>query len=237
MEFSSREQAHGPPLLGLLARIGGAAVRPPSQSLSARLAQWIDWREAVALSAALDSRPAPPAGGGDRLPGDAECERVRDALTRAIEGDRAFAAAGAAAQDDVAFYRQRFTLMQQIMDAEIRHLRGRLRARLAQQNPAMARLCAMDAAMEQALAPRERALLAPLADLLDAHFGRLRQAAQQAPDSAAAGRAPADAPAAWLGAFRKDMKHLLLAELDVRLQSTQCLLAALRTADPGHHAP
>jgi hypothetical protein len=42
-------------------------------------------------------------------------------------------------------------------------------------------------------------------------------------------RAQAVAPGAWLDAFRKDMQSVLLAELDVRLQPVEGLLAALRT--------
>jgi len=41
--------------------------------------------------------------------------------------------------------------------------------------------------------------------------------------------AQAVAPNAWLDVFRKDMQSVLLAELDVRLQPVEGLLAALRT--------
>ncbi|WP_128596424.1 DUF3348 family protein, partial [Paraburkholderia kirstenboschensis] len=41
--------------------------------------------------------------------------------------------------------------------------------------------------------------------------------------------APAGAHGAWLDVFRKDMQSVLLAELDVRLQPVEGLLAALRT--------
>ncbi|KAE8755722.1 DUF3348 family protein, partial [Paraburkholderia madseniana] len=36
-------------------------------------------------------------------------------------------------------------------------------------------------------------------------------------------------PGTWLNTFRKDMQSVLLAELDVRLQPVEGLLAALRT--------
>jgi hypothetical protein len=52
----------------------------------------------------------------------------------------------------------------------------------------------------------------------------------QAPALDAAPRpAHAVAPNAWLDVFRKDMQSVLLAELDVRLQPVEGLLAALRT--------
>ncbi|HEX7936672.1 MAG TPA: DUF3348 family protein, partial [Paraburkholderia sp.] len=47
--------------------------------------------------------------------------------------------------------------------------------------------------------------------------------------AAAAAAAQPSAPGAWLDVFRKDMQSVLLAELDVRLQPVEGLLAALRT--------
>jgi hypothetical protein len=35
-------------------------------------------------------------------------------------------------------------------------------------------------------------------------------------------------PGAWLDAFRKDMRSVLLAELDIRFQPVEGLLSALR---------
>lgn len=228
MESPRRAQAHGPALIRLLARISGADTPPPSQSLSARLGQWIDWRQAVALSATLDARHAtPPRDDRSHARGDAgECARVRAALVTAIEGDRAFTAEDASAEGalpDYAFFRQRYIAMQQAMEAEIGHLRGRLRGMLARQAPHMDRLAAMDAVMEQTLSRHERALLSALPDLLGKHFERLRRAAP-------------DASTAWPDVFRQDMQSLLLAELDIRLQPTEGLLAALRPTPPGSHA-
>lgn len=242
MEVSSRAQAHGHALIRLLANISGADAPAPSQSLSDRLGQWIDWRHAVALSAALDARPAAPA---DAATGDdGECTRVRAALVGAIEGDRAFSTAtvpSAAADDaeaasaEAAFYRQRYLTLQQVMEGEIGRLRGRLRDRLSRQGGAIGRLAAIDAVMEQAVGSHERTLLAPLPEQVAGHFERLRQAASDA--EAAAGRPASAAPTAWLDRFRDDMRRLLLAELDIRLQPSLGLLAALRTPNSETHAP
>lgn len=235
MHPSSRAQAHGPALIGLLARIGGAGAPAPSSSLSDRLGQWIDWRHAVALAAALDARPA--AAGADAASGDGgECGQVRAMLVGAIEGDRAFVAVGGAGADtpvpDAAFFRQRCLALQQKMEAEVGHLRGRLRGRLMRRGGDAARVAAIDAVMERAVGPRERALLAPIPALLEQHFERLRLAAADSPAASAAATAPA-----WLGAFRHDMRELLLAELDLRLQPAEGLLAALRSTDAESDAP
>jgi hypothetical protein len=69
--------------------------------------------------------------------------------------------------------------------------------------------------MELSLSPREQALFASVPALLGQHFERLRQTEDIHP--------------AWMDAFRSDMQGLLLAELDVRFQPVEGLLAALRT--------
>ena len=65
--------------------------------------------------------------------------------------------------------------------------------------------------------------------LLGAHFERLRKAEQSAQEEAEAAEMPPPAKPAWLDTFRKDMRSVLLAELDIRFQPVEGLLAALRT--------
>ncbi|KLN58572.1 hypothetical protein VPARA_02940 [Variovorax paradoxus] len=117
------------------------------------------------------------------------------------------------------------------MEAGIGPLRGRLRALLAARSPAMARLAAVDVVMEQVLAAREHSLLGAVPALLEKHFTRLRQASLETmgePDGVAeAGE--------WLHVFRKDMKNVLLAELDFRFQPIEGLLEALRMRQPECH--
>ncbi|WP_159069122.1 DUF3348 family protein, partial [Burkholderia metallica] len=86
--------------------------------------------------------------------------------------------------------------------------------------------------------------------LLATRFGRLRDAERQAladaeaEAAAAAAVEPAEAaaaaadtptvaalvPGAWLETFRDEMQSILLAELEVRFQTVDGLLAALRTS-------
>ena len=223
--------------------MGDADAPLPSQSLSARLGQWIDWRHAVALSAALDARPSPPPSedNASAHAEDGECARVRAVLVKAIEGDRAFARAASppgapgevdgaeGAPPDYAFFRQRYVALQQVMEAEASHLRGRVRGMAARHAPSLQQLAAMDAVMERALGRHERALLSALPELLGKHFERLRHAAQGVPDSTS----PARPAIAWLDPFLKDMQRLLLAELDIRLQPAEGLLAAVRNTPRG----
>ena len=129
------------------------------------------------------------------------------------------------------------------------NLRSRLRGMVAAKNGEMTRLAVVDAIMDRALLPKERALLGVIPKLLGGHFDRLRLAeaaalgeasadtqTEDGADAEAAGAtAPEPAPAsitpgAWLDVFRKDMRSVLLAELDVRLQPVEGLLAALRAS-------
>lgn len=148
------------------------------------------------------------------------CARARSSQVQAIAGDRDVGPAGAAA--DYTVFRQRYLTRQRAMMAATGNLRGRLRDMLAQRSADMARLAEVDAVMELALSPREQQLLATVPTLLGEHFERLRQAERTAMGEATSG--------AWLDVFRNDMQSVLLAELDVRFQPVEGLLAALRTS-------
>ncbi|SAK44896.1 hypothetical protein AWB79_00897 [Caballeronia hypogeia] len=232
MQGPKRTAFSGPALVRLLAQFADLDVFEPAPSLADRLSQWLGWTDAIALSTALASDP--PAVSGARSAGrsmehmEKECARVRASLGGAFAREEAAARRRhrAPAQPladeapaDYADFRQRYLSLQQAMDADIGALRGRLRATLAATSPDMARLAVVDAVMEQALSARERSLLANVPVLLGKHFERLRSAH-------ATSETPA--PNAWLDVFRRDQQSVLLAELDVRFQPIEGLLAALR---------
>ncbi|MFP3568406.1 DUF3348 domain-containing protein [Paraburkholderia sp. SIMBA_030] len=246
VQAPQRTAFSGPTLIRLLARLTDIDVPGSGQSLSDRLSQWLGWTDAIALSTALNGNP-PAAASGARAKSHAEeneCARVRTSLANAIAGDSAFAAAKrrgsaqAPLQDalvdaavDYAVFRHRYVSMQQAMETGIGNLRGRLRGMLATRTPGMARLAAVDAVMERALSAREQSLLGAVPGLLGGHFERLRQAGLETPaDAQASGYAATVTPNAWLDVFRKDMQSVLLAELEVRFQPVEGLLAALRTS-------
>jgi len=245
VQAPQRTAFSGPTLIRLLARLADVDVTESRQSLSDRLSQWVHWTDAIALSTALNGNlPAVPAG--TQASGSAEeteCARVRSTLVNAIVGGGVSAAAkrhgssqtpshGASmnAAIDYPAFRQIYTSMQQTMETAIGNLRGRLRATLASGTPGMSRLAEVDAVMERALSPRERSLLTTVPALLGNHFERLRKAERETlADAQASEDAPMVAPGAWLNVFRKDMQSVLLAELDLRFQPVEGLLAALRT--------
>jgi hypothetical protein len=213
-----RTPVPGPPFIRLLAALADRNAPRTGPDLSDRLSQWIDWTRAVALSRALDGRlPAvAEAAPGSIEALDEECARVRTTL---VESITAPPAAGKPVATDATAYRQRCLTVQRAMLTATGRLRGLLRDRLSAGPGELPRLAEVDAAMEQALSPREQHLLASVPALLGAHFERLRDDA---------GTAEVDPDSGWLHVFRNDMQAVLLAELDVRFHPIEGLLAALR---------
>ncbi|HAI47649.1 MAG TPA: hypothetical protein DCM50_13300 [Stenotrophomonas sp.] len=200
-----------------------------SPDMSDRLSQWLDWNRAVALSRALDGRLPPVAADAPVFDSaeQAECARVHAVLATSIRADAD--ARRAAAGEDYAPHRQHCVNLQRSMQAATGRLRGRLRDMLGHGSAELARLAEVDAVMEQTLSPREHALLGAVPALLGQHFERLRAAASPAPGDGDNDEAlPDTAHPGWLARFHQDMQDVLLAELDVRFQPIEGLLAALR---------
>ena len=123
---------------------------------------------------------------------------------------------------DFAAWRQRYAACQLAMETQIVPLRRRLRGTLADRSAALAKLAELDTVMEQVVGAQERALLATVAARLEPRFDHcLGTRADAGPD------APTQ-PGPWLDRFRQEMRALLLAELDLRLQPIEGLLEACR---------
>ncbi|MCK9686952.1 DUF3348 family protein [Scleromatobacter humisilvae] len=224
----------GSAFIRTLASLQGVAAPAAPDAFAQRLAQWFDWTHAFSLSAALGDAGArsdvPTFGGQGALQADErEFARVRAALQKAIaeapDGapaprrvNRPIAGAAAAAEVPVDFatYRQRYTACQLAMETQIVPLRRRLRSSLADRSAALAKLAELDIVMEQVVGAQERALLATVGARLEPRFDQLRAAQGDA------------SPGPWLERFRQEMRGLLLAELDLRLQPIEGLLEACR---------
>lgn len=220
---AQRTPVPGPAFIRLLARLAQSNLSSTGPALSDRLSEWVEWTRAVTLSKALDGRLPPAVEGPDfDAAEDAECQRIRAALEATIvqepdssgAGRRSVDAEGAQVTAEYTAYRERYLTVQRSMLGATSRLRGRLRDMLTRTSPELARLAEVDALMEQTLSAREHSLLAKVPVLLGVHFERLRDAGSDD---------------AWLEVFRRDMQSLLLAELDLRFQPIEGLLAALRT--------
>jgi hypothetical protein len=210
--------------LAELTHLGDADVTGSRQTLGERLGLWLDWTDAISLSAALSSGPVakPPEARVGAAPARAAteaCTRVRADLARAIARDGVLNANpppdGAA---DFSPYRRCYLAHQQAMEAALHPLRANMRAALTGLSPTLGRLVTLDGVMDQALAARERQVLATIPGLLQQHFERqLKSHAAQ--------------PAGWLARFGRDMQTVLLAELDLRWQPIEGMMEALSQKD------
>lgn len=228
-------------LIRALSDLVSTDAAPPRQSFADRLGQWLDFADAIALFSALN-------GSTDAAGGPATAEhpalrdefaRVRGALLDSINTDGvltpgkarirlpapAWHASTPGAADYLPYHRY-YLAHQRDMGAAIAPLRASVRAGLAQRAPALRQLAALDGVLDQALAPRERSLLATVPQLLGRHFEQLHQAHRSAlptPDDPARWLQPG----AWLHTFCQDMRVVLLAELELRLQPVAGLMDAL----------
>ena len=245
MTGSLAREARRPPLTGsafirALAALNDVHAPASPDAFAQRLAQWFGWTDAFTLSAALSdasARPDLPAFGGRAAvsAGEREFARVRAALaktiadapngaseTRRVHRPLAGAVAPVETPIDFATYRQRYTACQLAMETQIVPLRRRLRSSLADRSPALAKLAELDTVMEQVVGAQERALLATLGARLEPRFDQLRGVPEDAP------LGTPSQPGPWLDRFRLEMRNLLLAELDLRLQPVEGLLEACR---------
>lgn len=228
----------GPAFIRLLARLTDALLPASPPALSGQLSQWFDWNRAIALSKALDT-PAPAAPSS--VPGYApaqEYTRVRESLlanfAKELEAVSNKALNNPGDPADCQPFLLQYQNTQRAMQMASGRLRGQLRDLLAQQSPAQARLAELDAVMEATLSPREQTLLSTVPALLAQHFEHLRAAAQSTEDAADIEARPV-ATGPWLTRFKHHLHSALVAELDIRFQPIEGLLAALAPRQQGRH--
>jgi hypothetical protein len=224
-------------LLRLLAELTSAEAAGSSQTFAERLGQWLGWTDAAALAEVLHAPVAAPtsspAAGADAGAVQA-LSRLRLELAQAVASDPAFLppraksnpVGGAAARvvvSDFTSFRHAYAAQQRQMAWRIAPLRQQLRGALAQRDAGLARLAALDAALEQALAERERSALAGVPNLLVQRYDRLRASQPAAADDAAL----AWQASGWLWRFGQDLQAVLRAEIELRLQPLQGLADSL----------
>ncbi len=202
---------HRSALVRCLVDQGIGPTAEPALMVAERLGQWLDWTDAQALFTELQRAPAgqASAGGATTTPKARaaleEFQRARGDLTRAIT-DPVFTDATA----DAAAFRRHHHAHQQTMETRLGALRAQVRAALTAASPALARLAALDALMAQALAARERQLLAAVPALMARRAARTRLAGNDIPV-----------------VDKATVKAALLDELALRLQPIEGLLEAL----------
>jgi hypothetical protein len=233
-------------LVRALADLAAEDVPASRQSFAERVGQWLDFKDALPLYSVLNAgtstasapRPATPADAALRE----EFARVRAVLAESIVANGVFTpgkarielptpAPNACAESAAEFspYRRYYLAHQRDMTASITSLRANVRAALSRHSPALERLAALDAVLDQALSTRERTLLSTVSSLLAKRFEHLYAAHQAARAEAQTEDDPARwmEPGGWLALFCREMQAVLLAELDTRLQPVAGLIEAL----------
>lgn len=231
-------------MVRVLANLAVADVVESKQSLAERLGQWLDFTDAMALFSALNGNAPVTQTKASEGSVQGDFARVRTALADSITMDGVLnpgrariklptPAPNAPVESAADFspYHRYYQAHQRDMNSAIGPLRTNVRAVLASGAPALQRLAALDAVLEQALATRERNLLATLPLLLAKRFGHLYKAHQEALGDRLALDDPEMwmRPGGWLAMYCQDMQAVLLAELEVRLQPVAGLIEALLT--------
>lgn len=213
-----------------------ALVEPvdPPADLAASLGRRVDFSDAVTLSAVLNA-PGDAQAQAQHLPASAladELERLQASLAQAIQSMSWPAVTPDEALDLVAVfepYRQGYQARQRDMDASLRPLRAQARQLLVRAGAALKRLAVLDATFEALLSEREARVLQGLPGMLEKRFAQCHRRHIQGLADATQGDDPATwtQVGGWLCGFGQELKSVLLAELDWRLQPTLGLLQAL----------
>jgi len=232
----------------LLTELASTEAVDSEQSFAERLGLWLEWTDAISLSTALSGGSAAKSSrpqAGASAPGSAiveELARVRADLVQSITTDGLFTAHKASMKrptpspdadidsaPDFSPYRRQYLVHQQAMADRIGALRGRVRTALSNQSPTLGRLAALDAVFDEALGVRERHLLSHVPPMLERRFEHLRKVHHETMAEAQESGAspPWLKPRNWWAVYRKDMQHVLLAELDLRLQPIEGMMEAI----------
>lgn len=184
--------------------------------LAERLGLWVNAFDAIGLQAAHQSirtltsvaprRPSDPVPASTKTLTE-DLARVRAGIARLIaKAPDSFTEA----DTSYAPYHQLHLKLQRDMDQAIAPLRDRVRQALSRVSPRLRQLAALDAVLEQVIAPREQALLPTVSTLIARRFEQLRHTE------------------GWLEVFGNDWRQALLSELDLRLEPVMGLIDALR---------
>lgn len=242
-----RTNFHSSKLVRCLADLGIADVVEPGDAFAEQLGLWIHFADAIALSAVHSDSMASPSNIQPAVQvaahAAAEFERVKAGLMHSIvkscspnSGKTHITLPGQEPElpTDMALayapYRRFYEAHQRDMALRIQPLRVNVREAVAKTSPRLRKLAELDAAFEKILRDRESKLLSKVPVLLGRRFEQLfKEHQQKLVDTQQADNPPGWMQAdGWLARFCNDMKMLLLAELELRLQPAMGLIEAFK---------
>ncbi|MGB2246906.1 MAG: DUF3348 family protein [Alcanivorax sediminis] len=230
----------GSRLVQLLSSLDSKAARASHGDFAERLGRLFDLSDAIALDGATRHTPKGPFSASDAMPQLLQDDLLKtrrallDYLGRSFTGEKAASIiampplrddAEADKRPSFGAYDRFYQAHQRQMIAGLSNLRLRCRRLLAGHSAPLAHLAELDAVFESGLASYARQGFAALPGFLEQRYRLLWQ--QRDPF-----HTPADwlSPQGWLTQFRRELKMLLLAELDARQEPVLGLLAAAREA-------
>lgn len=253
-----RAHLNSSPLVRFLTENGMVSAAQTSEDIGQKLADWLNFRQAIALHGVLQPhsraepvphKARPPAMTYQAL--SQHVDKVRTQLeTSILQGVSAGSGLAridmppAELQEPIdpksAFepYRRFYAAHQRQMESTLQILRAQVRSQLSKGSSTLQQLAAMDVAFEKILSEREAALLSKVAKVMEkrfmqavkAHLKSLTEASSLATagDHCAAIDSVTVQTHTWLLPWRQTLRSALLAELDTRLQPTLGLLDALK---------
>jgi hypothetical protein len=251
----TRKHFHSSRLIRTLADLDVVETDEPDGAFAEKLAQWIDFGDAITLSAVHSASSGISPGTQAEAKSVAcvaiaeEFARKRVALENSIKA-RGSANPGKTRMElptpgpvtpikDAAAYepfRRYHFAHQRDMELSIRSLRAKVREQIAKASPRLKQLLDLDAAMDGILCERESKLLATVPALLERRFEQLRKAHQHTLLATQQEDKPElwMQPGAWLARFCHELETVLLSELNVRLLPTMGLIEALNNEKTKH---
>lgn len=234
-------------LMRVLSTLAQADVEVSHANFTERLGRLIDFSGSIALLAMHNKLPATPFESRTVSLQTVQTEllRVHAALVTAVMASFQTGAGSArimlpqANRDtalkkllNYALYQRFYAAHQAEFEFRVQGLRSLLRDAMSGVSPALAQLAVLDATLNDTLLLHSRALFAVIPKLLGKRFDYL--VAQHLLSQAQQGEHANDdnphdwlQPGAWLSQFYSEMRDLLLAELEMRLQPVFGLFAAL----------
>jgi hypothetical protein len=245
-----RTNFHSSKLIRCLADLAIVDAVEAGNAFAEELGQWIHFADAITL-AAVHSGDAPgPMGhrsgaqAAASIAAGAEFDRIQALLTDSVtksfspKSDKAYIKLPepilehpsdlAAVYAAYAPYRRFYEAHQRDMELRIQPLRARVREALAQASPRLGKLAELDATLEKILRDRETKLLSKVPALLGKRFEHLFREHERKLGESGQADSPATRAQDWLARFCEEMRTLLLAEVELRLQPAIGLLEALR---------
>lgn len=234
-----RPKLHSSLLLHTLAELSLADTTAADVAFAPSLAQWLPFTQAIRLSALL-AQPVPASPGGQPRHTATAALTARLAQVRAqLEGLITQACTPKVFQAQVELhnpradeigqapstweaYRRYYASLQRDMEQAILELRTAARDALSQTSPALRKLAQLDATLDAVLSERETQQLARLPGLLEQRF------AARPTDGSVAQPPSTDGRWSDQADLRPLFQSLLMAELDLRLQTVTGLVEALK---------